>query len=64
MRAGTLGNRNTIGPGTNKGDERMRDRHIASGIAAAALALLVGGGLVAMAGPALLILTPLTNSCR
>jgi phospholipid transport system substrate-binding protein len=30
----------------------MRDRHIASGIAAAVLALLVGGGLVAMAGPA------------
>ena len=31
----------------------MRDRHIASGIAAAALAaLLVGGALVAMAGPA------------
>src|SRR5262245_53463099 len=30
----------------------MRDRHIASGIAAAALALLVGGGSVAMAGQA------------
>src|SRR5262249_14525505 len=50
--AGTLGNRNTIGPRTNKGDGRMRDRHIASGIAATALALLVGGGSVAMAGQA------------